>query len=863
MVYDYWENIHTLKKHRLNSRYMKHILTLLAVLVLSASMPVQAQSNLRKANKQFELSAYNLAIKSYRKVLEKDNENVEALSKMADCYRHLNQFEEASKWYRLAIQQSGVDPICLFQYANVLKAKGEYDKAKEWFLIFGEGQPVYGTHFAGSCDFAMSMKDVPPLFKVKNELINSPESDFGPAFYDNKLVFSSARTDMVRSTEKAKSSWERGAHNQLFLSNTDANGFLVKPSFLQSELTNNFDEGPVTYSADGKVMAFTKNNFVNGTRQIPSSGMELSIYIAEVTSNGEWANAKAFPYNGSGYSSGYPYLSADGRTLYFSSNRPDGFGGYDIYVSYKRGDSWSTPENLGPVINSQGNEITPFVVDNNLYFSSDWHHGLGGFDIFRAVQEEGIWKKVFHLGNGPNSNRDDYGFIFDPKTGTGYFTSNRLGGKGKEDLYQAVKSTEQIVITVLDGKDRSPMKGAILDFTACGEPVFKTDVKGQYSFQALQGLACDVIVSKEGYKSFAFNLSSISNDQAFDIVLTAGTSEVPIDDYMGKVINATDNSSVANVRVKATEQASGLIIETTSDSNGDYHLPLAPEKEYVILFSKAGFMDTHNRVMTRDGRDRSVLGILPLAPSGTSLDNGVLVTTSPEPPKQDVPTTTTDPTDGATASIGDGETGDGMTTTLPKATEEEFEVQEGFSVQVAAVVVDQKVNAGKYLKLEEYGNVYSRAEKGFKKVRIGIFSSRSDAEAARKDIAKKGYAKAFIVSEKVTSLENMEFYSDVPNREETAPSTPVVQEETPTPVVDSGYKVRLASYKNLNFFDREMVEKIGTIEERTKGVFTIVLLSGFADLEAAQLAKKHAIDSGFKGAHIVVEENGKLKKVGI
>ena len=115
-----------------------------------------------------------------------------------------------------------------------------------------------------------------------------------------------------------------------------------------------------------------------------------------------------------------------------------------------------------------------------MYFSSDWHHGLGGFDIFRAEQVDGIWKKVFHLGNGPNSSRDDYGLIINAETGKGYFTSNRLGGKGKEDIYQIVKSTEQIVISVLDAKERRPMKGAILDFTSCGEPVFKTNSKGEY-----------------------------------------------------------------------------------------------------------------------------------------------------------------------------------------------------------------------------------------------------------------------------------------------------------------------------------------------------------------------------------------------
>jgi len=130
-------------------------------------------------------------------------------------------------------------------------------------------------------------------------------------------------------------------------------------------------------------------------------------------------------------------------------------------------------------------------------------------------------------------------------------------------------------------------------------------------------------------------------------------------------------------------------------------------------------------------------------------------------------------------------------------------------------------------------------------------------------LVKKGYNKAFIVNEKVTSLDNMEIYSEVPQTVE--PSTPVSVESTPVePVfVDSGYKVRLASYKNLNFFDRKAVEKIGTVEQRAKGEFTIMLLTGFANLEEARRAQQDAVDFGFKGAHIVVEENGKLKKVNL
>ena len=179
------------------------------------------------------------------------------------------------------------------------------------------------------------------------------------------MVYSSARTDLKREDGKSSSNWTGKAKNQLFITSRDNNGYLEQPTFLRGNFRSNYNEGPVSYSANGKWVAFTKNNFVNGTRQIPSSGMEMSIYLAEVSSGGDWHDAKAFIHNGSGYSSGYPFLDEEGNKLYFASNRPDGYGGYDIYVCFKNGDSWSSPKNLGPIVNSPGNEITPYIDNGN------------------------------------------------------------------------------------------------------------------------------------------------------------------------------------------------------------------------------------------------------------------------------------------------------------------------------------------------------------------------------------------------------------------------------------------------------------------------------------------------------------------
>ncbi len=845
---------------------MKYFLLIPTLLLfLFASVDLTAQNELKKANKQYELGAYNLAVRSYLNILNKEPKNGEALAKLANCYRYLNNMEEAANWYRKAIRISGVDPVHIFEFANVLKAQGDYERAREWFQIYAEGRPLIGKQFSESCDFAQSIQDVPSQYQVSNEFANTAESDFGPSFYNNQVVYSSSRQDIQQKNKTGQNNWEGGAKNQLFISSIDQNEFLGRPAYLRSNLKSNYNEGPISYSANGRVVAFTKNNFNNGTRQIPGSGMELSIYIADVTSEGDWDNARAFPYNGSGYSSGFPYLSADGKTLYFSSNRPDGFGGYDIYISYFIGTSWSTPENMGPVVNSQGNEITPAMIGSDLFFASDWHHGLGGFDIFRAERENGIWKNVYHLGNGVNSPFDDYGYTYDDDLKRGYIVSNRSDGKGKEDIYRIRKTSENTLIFVSDQKTGEPIPNAIVDFTACGQPVFKTNKRGEYYFKALNGMNCDILISKEGYGSYNFNLNTNAETaESFEVQLVA-EDVVSADDYLGKIVDATTNKSVNNVRIKATDQITGLVIETTSDDRGDYRLPLDPAKDYLIRYSKAGYLDIHQQVSTQNTADKSVLGVVSFPPAGTNTAN------SAPPTNNGTGTSPTSTTPEAPTEIVEVVTN---TTTVtipapppPPVDEMAIVTQKGYSVQLAAVPDGQTVEVNKYANMSMAGNVYGRNEGVYKKVRVGIFPTRAEAKAAQIQAQSNGFKSAFIVKEEISSLRDLEIYREAMNAPTSPPAVPTTTSPpvttTPSrPPAETGtIKVQIASYKNMKFFNRATAAKLGQVETRKKGDFTIILLSGFTNQQTADTARRAAINAGYKGAYLVKETGGVLEKI--
>ena len=227
-------------------------------------------------------------------------------------------------------------------------------------------------------------------------------------------------------------------------------GDLNSTDFLLPATDESFDLGPIHYASESPIVAVTKNNFRDGEKQIFSNDLELSLFLADVNPNGSFSNLKAFPYNEVGYATGFGTLNPTGKILYFASNRPGGYGGFDLYVSYFKNGQWTYPDNLGPQINSQGNEITPYFDGETLYFSSDYWMGMGGYDVFSSFVHQGKWQVPGNLENGVNSPEDDYYFIKHPFMESFYLTSNRLGGRGYHDIYLVHKAPEQEVVASMD-----------------------------------------------------------------------------------------------------------------------------------------------------------------------------------------------------------------------------------------------------------------------------------------------------------------------------------------------------------------------------------------------------------------------------
>ncbi|MCB9080728.1 MAG: carboxypeptidase regulatory-like domain-containing protein [Lewinellaceae bacterium] len=789
-------------------RTLRNILLVL-MLVLAGTMVSYAQTYrtlLRKADQLYELKAYTQAVEAYKEAFQKRSDEAEPLGKMADSYRHLNMMEEAADYYARALGNRRPPAVLYLQFGHVLKALGRYDEAKVNYLQYAASDPRVGNHYAQSCDYAKGQALTTMDYSVSNERINSPAADFGPAFYRDQVVFASSRTDVQR----ANYNWDGIAKTQLFVSRPGVDGYLQPPIFLRPTAAST-GEGPASFSADGRYVAYTRNNFTAGTRQIPSSGMELSIFLSEIGTNGDFMRETPFPHNDTRGRTGYPCFTPDGNAIFFASDRDGGFGGYDLYISYREGASWSRPINLGPVVNSSGDEISPYFDGTNLYFASDWHEGFGGFDVFIAEQQDGRWAKVSNLGQPVNSAYDDYSYLFDNARGLGYVISNRKGGRGAEDIYKVAKAGDNVTLRVINSSDGSPVPNAIIDLSAC-QPgrnyVVTTDARGVFSFPLDRGMNCQIIVNKDGFNLARVDLSGMTLQGAREL-------EIPMtrrgEEYYGKVIDNATNIPVANASVSVRNLITGSTFRVMTDRNGDFTLGLAPNGTYMLTYSAQGYREVNRNINTLDGRDRTILGTVPM-----------YYADGPQPPN---PNPNPNPNPGT--------------------------ITQGFAIQVAALTKDPTPD--QFSDLWSIGNVYLKREGGVIKVRLGVYATRDEAVRLLGSVKKmKNFAGAFVVAE-----DNGPGASTSTGGGDPAPTPP------PPPVTTGGgsYKIQLAAYKDPRWFDGSKVASLGTIQDYPKGAFTAKVLGSFATEADARRALAEVKRSGFPGAFVVQEVNGQLVTV--
>lgn len=433
----------------------KHSLLYLLLLVTSCT-----SVRLRNANEYYDEYAFADAIKNYEKVLEK-RMVPEAMIRLADCYRQTGNTVKSENLYSQVVRLPEALPIHQFYLAEAMMANGKYEQAKK---PLDEYLKVSRNDFRAqqmriSCDsIAMFYADT-TLFEIKELPFNKPgTNNFSPAFYRSGIVFVSDRGKPGRSSNT--SAYTGREYFDLFYAKKTEKGNWLEPELLRGSINGPFNEGPAVFSSDFNTVFFTRNDYHGSTvNRNRKNYNNLKIYKGNFV-GGEWNITSDLPFNNPEYSTAHPALSSNGLTIYFASDMPWGFGGMDIYASRFTNGNWSVARNLGSQINTNGNELFPFIQnDTVLYFASDGHLGMGGLDVFQSVLNDEKWSKPENLGYPVNSSRDDFGFIIDASNSSGYFSSNRFNNTDK--IFHFVRKQPVVTLTVRITNDIKPQNATL------------------------------------------------------------------------------------------------------------------------------------------------------------------------------------------------------------------------------------------------------------------------------------------------------------------------------------------------------------------------------------------------------------------
>jgi outer membrane protein OmpA-like peptidoglycan-associated protein/tetratricopeptide (TPR) repeat protein len=447
-----------------------------------------------KADKAYDKFAYVDAIKTYERLFDKGYKTPETLQKLGNAYYFKADLEKAAKYYgELFALTENVEPEYYYRYAQSLKAVKDYTKADQMLEKFNQknGSDIRAQLAAAQKDYLAVIKKNSGRYTLEDAGINSEFSDYGSAYYNNKVVFASARDSGGFS--KSRHSWTGESFTNLYAAEMGGEGELTSAERFSKKLNSQFHESTPVFTKDGQTVYFTRNNYLAKKGKDKEGAVLLKLYKA--TLNGDqWSNVTELPFNSNEYSVAHPALSPDNKTLYFASNMPGTMGQSDIFKVAINGDSFGTPENIGNGINTEGRETFPFITpENELFFASDGHPGLGGLDVFASKAEsDGSFKKAINVGEPLNSSKDDFSYIINNKTNIGYVTSNRDGGHGNDDIYRFKQTKpvayecEQFLSGVVTDKETGlPLENAIVTLQDSDYKVLATktsDREGKFDF---------------------------------------------------------------------------------------------------------------------------------------------------------------------------------------------------------------------------------------------------------------------------------------------------------------------------------------------------------------------------------------------
>ena len=600
---------------------MKRFLFLITLVVFSTSS--FAQVLLGFADYKYNNLNYTDAIPLYKYYLAKrDSTNKDVIRKLATSYRLTNQCDLAEPLFgKLTLKDSSWSDIV--NYAEMMMTNKKYDQ------VF---------RFVNTPEIAA--KNEPRLLKISNSIkhmndlvtsdtgnvriallpFNSEESDFCPAFYENGIIFSSTR--MVSDFVQRNHTWTDKSFTNLFLSSADDN-FTTTTKFAK-KLKYKYNYGPATYNARYKTMYYTLNNPKKKSKTGYKNLRILSASYDE--SKKKWIKSNLFPFNSSDYACTHPSINPEGSKLYFSSDMPGGYGGMDIYVSTWRDSLWSKPINLGPRVNTAGEDLFPFIDrDSLLFFASDGRGGLGGLDIFEFNLRD-TSSNSENVGAPINSYADDFSLIKYPNADKGFFSSSRGNYGIDDDIYSYLRlkaKGKTINVFVIDNST-----GRLIDSSSLvvNSEIYKTPYNyflpdGKiFNLGVTAGKVFSFNASAKGYQSNSIQALMNSEDSVYVVKL--------VKEKKGCIVQGTITDKITNAKLDSAQvtiintQTNAEVFSTFTDASGFYKFTgLEGGIKYTISVTRKGYFAKEqgvstvgNTCVTTKDREYDYLRDFPLEP---------------------------------------------------------------------------------------------------------------------------------------------------------------------------------------------------------------------------------------------------------
>lgn len=599
-------------RYHLAERFAAVLLLLIALVVAPAAQAQKMKQ--RMAEEAASVFDYPKMALIYEDIAAGGKATPDDYRRLAFAYRKMEEPVKAEATYKQMANMGPLNSNDMLAYGDVLRGNGRYSEAIAQYQGYLAQNPddARVKAYVQQADFFARMKRDSTRNEVRKLPINSDKADLGVAVMDDLLLFSSARGEGVGGKNEYK--WDDqpflNLYSALLKGNTASEALVMR-----KEVNSRYHDGTATYDSMAHRLYFTRDNVYYGTLNKSKTGeLKLAIFYSDITSGEynqkEWSSLTPFEHNDPEFNTGHPCISKDGRRLYFASDRPGGSGGTDIWYCDNLGNQWGLPVNMGAKVNTASNEMYPFIsTDSVLYFTSNGHPGLGGYDIFHCRLTPNGPAAVQNLGYPLNTRFDDRNLILLRDDSTGFFVSDRSGGLGSDDIYGCTvhPPMQRITGKVVDKKTREPIEGAMLDIKdVLGK--YMDDAKvtmlpdGRFEIEVPFSKGYEITGTKTGYLQNSVSLNPETD--ALDDV----TIELQKYDYgaEGTVMHGETLAPLAGAKVALCDASDKVIEEVVTGADGKYAFSLEPNTDYRLKVEKEGFFKQSARISTK-GKTQTVI----------------------------------------------------------------------------------------------------------------------------------------------------------------------------------------------------------------------------------------------------------------